>query len=1069
MKKLLLFLTVSLFWTGVAQPIPQTTAATRWWLLSTNMMDGVKRLAFQCDTIDQMLNLPIGTVSTDSKAGPTNVIVNGYYTAGDGGGGLFWAQREFLPTTTNLGTVFRSLVNTNLLWHRNYHPPLNIKWFGARGGGFDCLSAITNALSIEPSIYVPDGTFTISGQIVINQQSIIGNNKMTSILTTPTPGLQFLRMEGNNNVVKYISLFGSGTAFRNYDPVQFNAASHSTLEDVYIYGGSNCVEMTAGSFYNNVKHVELYNVQKVGFLMQNNANNNTIDFSLIHGGGSIVAGAVGIHSVNGVVNTFGGGEVEYVETGIRDDIGLNYYHDMYIEQVNTNITVTSGVIDINQVIMPTTQTTLVLPNCMIRNGVQGNTRLWKYEPTKASLSSAKGLYLFTEGSGSKVTDMSGNGNDGTLSGGYSWVSGYAGNAVELVNGTSGLMTLPNGTIDPTQAWTFMCLRKHVAGSDEKVIFIGDTSGNYFHDNPQGSYHRVTTWNGSALYQQSLDAVSQASGWAWTAFAFDPVAKTITGFDSFYGVETYPLTNTVTATVNSIVINSAYGGGVGTADYAFIGLWQRAFDFTEYLQLQQDFSTIQFTKGMASPAVSAATTLDPNASSFLGGLLVDGVSGSYQNVVSTLGAQSTVGNEDLSVRVQCTLPASSISQTLWWLGPSTSASTTQSGNLSLETSGDDVVAILRGSAATNYLKWTYSGLRSIYAGNMVDFVLTRQATNLTLYVNGVAKTAVLTSAGDGSTVGSTTITSTYFVLGNESVAKLPVSYYAAQVYNCALPSSDVVLIHNLGLPVKYRWGSMTAVYAANWSAGSDGWGSASVAYDVPVTQAGQANALEVYADATLTTSHATYKTISPANYGRTYRFSGKYYIPSGQTHVVKFRIESANDNTVLGTCSALDIWTNVTVLRTFFTSFDGAQLRLQNAGGTAYSGANSTSDDRIYLYGWNYYYAGAILDLDLTAGYGYSVPDRSPNKLNGTLTAYGVMPIYPKVQVPTGTVTLTNGQATVYTTALDANSIVFATIQNPSGTFGGISVTNKINATSFELRSSSATDTSVVGWWIVEHQ
>lgn len=69
----------------------------------------------------------------------------------------------------------------------------------------------------------------------------------------------------------------------------------------------------------------------------------------------------------------------------------------------------------------------------------------------------------------------------------------------------------------------------------------------------------------------------------------------------------------------------------------------------------------------------------------------------------------------------------------------------------------------------------------------------------------------------------------------------------------------------------------------------------------------------------------------------------------------------------------------------------------------------------------------------------------------------------------GSVTLTNGQATVFTTALDANSLVFATIQAPIGTFGGIAVTNKVTSTSFEIRSSSATDASVVGWWIMDTQ
>jgi hypothetical protein len=69
----------------------------------------------------------------------------------------------------------------------------------------------------------------------------------------------------------------------------------------------------------------------------------------------------------------------------------------------------------------------------------------------------------------------------------------------------------------------------------------------------------------------------------------------------------------------------------------------------------------------------------------------------------------------------------------------------------------------------------------------------------------------------------------------------------------------------------------------------------------------------------------------------------------------------------------------------------------------------------------------------------------------------------------GTVTLVTGSATVNTTKVTANSVIFLTVQS-LGTVTSpkaMCVFNKTAGTSFQIASSDATDTSVVGWWIVE--
>jgi len=68
----------------------------------------------------------------------------------------------------------------------------------------------------------------------------------------------------------------------------------------------------------------------------------------------------------------------------------------------------------------------------------------------------------------------------------------------------------------------------------------------------------------------------------------------------------------------------------------------------------------------------------------------------------------------------------------------------------------------------------------------------------------------------------------------------------------------------------------------------------------------------------------------------------------------------------------------------------------------------------------------------------------------------------------GVVTLSGGTGTasVQTTAVAANSRIFLTHQNATGTTGTARVTSSTNGVGFTIVSSSSTDTSTIAWFLV---
>jgi len=127
------------------------------------------------ETTSIINNLPIKVINTiaDLRAFPVNsnlnILVNGYYTDGDGGGGYFYPVTTGGPYTDNGGTIITTGlgITASSAWLRNYSGNVNVKWFGAKGDynpntstGTDDAPAFNAAITYVNSIgggtvYVP--------------------------------------------------------------------------------------------------------------------------------------------------------------------------------------------------------------------------------------------------------------------------------------------------------------------------------------------------------------------------------------------------------------------------------------------------------------------------------------------------------------------------------------------------------------------------------------------------------------------------------------------------------------------------------------------------------------------------------------------------------------------------------------------------------------------------------------------------------------------------------------------------------------------------------------------------
>jgi hypothetical protein len=102
----------------------------------------------------------LGPAPTPPGGKDSVVLALGYWFPGDGGGGLFhWDP--FSGAQPDSGTVFEVPGHPIGRWIRLDSGPLNVRWFGAKGDGFDDSGAIQKALTAAAgkTLYVPAGHY----------------------------------------------------------------------------------------------------------------------------------------------------------------------------------------------------------------------------------------------------------------------------------------------------------------------------------------------------------------------------------------------------------------------------------------------------------------------------------------------------------------------------------------------------------------------------------------------------------------------------------------------------------------------------------------------------------------------------------------------------------------------------------------------------------------------------------------------------------------------------------------------------------------------------------------------
>ena len=164
------------------------------------------------------------------------ITVAGYYSAGDGGGGLFYGVTGG-SYTDNGGTIITTGlgVTAGSAWLRIYTGALSVKFFGAYGNGTNddtaAIQATVNA-AVGSSVYIPTGTY-VTGSINLPPATcIFGDSPIASILQPNANNISVLSMINNvsalqngPNIVNIGFSLPAGTPYSNVTAINLTGAS----------------------------------------------------------------------------------------------------------------------------------------------------------------------------------------------------------------------------------------------------------------------------------------------------------------------------------------------------------------------------------------------------------------------------------------------------------------------------------------------------------------------------------------------------------------------------------------------------------------------------------------------------------------------------------------------------------------------------------------------------------------------------------------------------------------------------------------------------------------------------
>jgi len=129
-------------------------------LASTTENEGVDLIGNSVKEYANITAIKALSIAPDTEV----IIIRGYYTEGDGGGGNFYWDSTSTETD-NGGTIIKITAVATGRWKRIYSGSLNVKWFGAKGDGITNDADIFS--SIDSSCIIPSGNYLISSAALL--------------------------------------------------------------------------------------------------------------------------------------------------------------------------------------------------------------------------------------------------------------------------------------------------------------------------------------------------------------------------------------------------------------------------------------------------------------------------------------------------------------------------------------------------------------------------------------------------------------------------------------------------------------------------------------------------------------------------------------------------------------------------------------------------------------------------------------------------------------------------------------------------------------------------------------
>jgi len=243
---------------------------------------------------------------------------------------------------------------------------------------------------------------------------------------------------------------------------------------------------------------------------------------------------------------------------------------------------------------------------------------------------------------------------------------------------------------------------------------------------------------------------------------------------------------------------------------------------------------------------------------------------------------------------------------------------------------------------------------------ITVVITRQSASVAgsavYYINGVLFESVAIPVGTPLDISNT---GSLYVSGSNAARNASRTHFAA-TYNRALSAAEVLDLYRNGINFADKWGSQTALYTSDFSAGADGWfaSKGTVAWNID-SIGGADNWLRFYTNDELS-FHYAYKTFSGA-IQKKYRLTFNYYIPTsgGSTYLDGISTSIGGIISVAG-----ELLDTIGTASVEFTNTDNIiRISPRKGGVYTFAGANSVTDDLFYIKDLAVTEIGATLALE----------------------------------------------------------------------------------------------------------